>query len=831
VPTSIAVLPSTVSLTLGQNTQLQAEVRDAKGVAIPNQTITWSSANSTVAPVSATGAVSAAAVGSTSVRASSGALNASASVSVTSVPAASMVVSPATVALTTGDTATLSATVRDASGSVLTDRAVSWSSSNTAVAIVGPTGLVKAIGAGNATISALADGITASAAVTVAAQPPAPVASVAVTLASPSLTIGATTQATAVVRDAAGTVLTGRTVTWSSANTGVATVSPTGVVTAVSAGSASIVATSESQTGAATVTVAAPAPAPVATVTLSASSTSVVVGSTLQVTVTLKDASGNDLTGRTVGWTSSNTAVATVSPTGLVKGIAGGSATVTATSEGKSGSLSLLVAPVPVATVTVTLATSSINAGQTTQATATLKDATGNALTGRSIAWSSSAPSVATVSTTGVVSALAAGTANIIATSEGKTGSATVAVTTPPVQPPSGGSCSVVTGTAARSQSALAKPGYLQSVIEPDFGTTITRITGDPGTAIGNGVSGTWPTVAYHNYSKDPAWTADQRLLVLKQMKGTGFALFLDGATYQPLFSRGGPPGGGEWRLHPRLADVAVSLAADGAVRHWNVRANSATVKVAAVAGYTGNELGPSEGNLSADGRYLVAKAVRSSDSHLVARVLDVDGGSAGPVIDLTAAGVTSLDWVSVSAGGGFVVAYGAISGGSQRTKVWARATGAAVGYWPDYTFGHYDLGFDAAGNEVAFGAVGQSPYAHHFIARRLDSGAITDLTGGVTSYNWHAGTRNTARAGWGYAATNDRTGYALDGEIYAVRLDGAQRVERYAHHRANNIDYDSAPFPTPSPDGKRVVFASNWGASGGRPIQTYVVDIRPICP
>jgi len=491
-------------------------------------------------------------------------------------------------------------------------------------------------------------------------------------------------------------------------------------------------------------------------------------------------------------------------------------------------------APTPIPTsIAASLTSTSITVSQTSQATATVKDANGNALTGQTVTWSSSNPSVASITAAGVATALAVGTTTITAQSGSLTSNAVVLTVTSGTtsQPPSGGSCSVVTGTAARSQSALAKPGYLQSVIEPDFGTTITRITGDPGTAIGNGVSGTWPTVAYHNYSKDPAWTADQRLLVLKQMKGTGFALFLDGATYQPLFSRGGPPGGGEWRLHPRLADVAVSLAADGAVRHWNVRANSATVKVAAVAGYTGNELGPSEGNLSADGRYLVAKAVRSSDSHLVARVLDVDGGSAGPVIDLTAAGVTSLDWVSVSAGGGFVVAYGAISGGSQRTKVWARATGAAVGYWPDYTFGHYDLGFDAAGNEVAFGAVGQSPYAHHFIARRLDSGAITDLTGGVTSYNWHAGTRNTARAGWGYAATNDRTGYALDGEIYAVRLDGAQRVERYAHHRANNIDYDSAPFPTPSPDGKRVVFASNWGASGGRPIQTYVVDVRPICP
>jgi Tol biopolymer transport system component len=43
-------------------------------------------------------------------------------------------------------------------------------------------------------------------------------------------------------------------------------------------------------------------------------------------------------------------------------------------------------------------------------------------------------------------------------------------------------------------------------------------------------------------------------------------------------------------------------------------------------------------------------------------------------------------------------------------------------------------------------------------------------------------------------------------------------------------VDYDSAPFPTASPDGKRVVFASNW-MSSGRPVQAYIVDVRNICP
>jgi hypothetical protein len=531
---------------------------------------------------------------------------------------------------------------------------------------------------------------------------------------------------------------------------------------------------------------------------------------------------GNVVSGGAVSWQSSNAAVATVSTSGLVTAVAPGEATVTASSNGKSGSATVFVLAFDHLVVSPT--TASIPSASTQAFTATVYDANDNVVATQTPTWASSNTSVATVNGSGVATGVAAGLATISATAEGTTGSATLAVTT-------AASCKLIEGERRMSTSPLAKPGYLQSVLDPDFGTTITRISGDPGTPIGNGISGNWPTVVYHNYPKDPVFTADQKLLVLKHMSGVptaGAALFLDGSTYQPLFARGGPSGGGEWRLHPTLPDIAVYLNSSGAVGHWNVRTNTSTVKVAAVSGYSSNELGPSEGNLSRDGRYLAAKAVRSSDSHLVARVIDIDGGTTGAVIDLTAANIGKLDWVSISAGGNYVVAYGTIDGTGQRTKVWRR-DGTAVGYWTDYILGHYDLGFDQAGNEVAFGAVASGSAAKHYIARRLDTGAVTDLTGSaVTSYNWHAGARGPA--GWGYASTNDNSG-ALAGEIYAFKLDGSGTVQRYAHHRTNNIDYDSAPFPTAAPDGKRVVFASNWGSSTGRPVQAYVVDVRPICP
>jgi parallel beta-helix repeat protein len=85
-----------------------------------------------------------------------------------------------------------------------------------------------------------------------------------------------------------------------------------------------------------------PAQAAVATVSVSLTS-SLPVKQTAQATATLRDALGNVLTGRTIGWTSSNSAVATVSASGLVTAVATGSATIVATSEGKTGSAALTV--------------------------------------------------------------------------------------------------------------------------------------------------------------------------------------------------------------------------------------------------------------------------------------------------------------------------------------------------------------------------------------------------------------------------------------------------------------------------------------------------------
>src|SRR5206468_210350 len=149
-----------------------------------------------------------------------------------------------------------------------------------------------------------------------------------------------------------------------SSNTAVATVSNSGLVSGVTPGTATITATSEGKSGTSSVTVTS---VPVASVDVTPPSASVPAGQTVQLTATPKDAGGTPLSGRTVTWSSSNTSVAAVSNSGLVSGVTPGSATITATSEGKSGTSSVTVTNVPVASVEVTPASASVPVGQSVQ--------------------------------------------------------------------------------------------------------------------------------------------------------------------------------------------------------------------------------------------------------------------------------------------------------------------------------------------------------------------------------------------------------------------------------------------------------------------------------
>jgi uncharacterized protein YjdB len=249
---------------------------------------------------------------------------------------ATVTVAPATVTLAPGVTLPLTATTLDASGRVLTGRVVAWSTSNSAIAQVdASTGVVTTFAPGQVTITAASEGQSGSAVLTVAF----PVATVTVAPAFALVATGATQALVATLRDASGNVLTGRTVVWSTSSAGIATVDASGVVTGVATGNATITATSEGRSGTASINVVPP----IASLTVEPANPTVIVGATLQLNAVARDAGGNVLTGRSVVWSSSNLAAATVNAAGVVSGVAPGTSTLTATVEGRAASTTVTV--------------------------------------------------------------------------------------------------------------------------------------------------------------------------------------------------------------------------------------------------------------------------------------------------------------------------------------------------------------------------------------------------------------------------------------------------------------------------------------------------------
>jgi uncharacterized protein YjdB len=186
--------------------------------------------------------------------------------------------------------------------------------------------------------------------------------------------------------------------------------------------------------GAAATAAVAVSAVPVARVAVAPATASIRAGATQEFTATTTDAAGATITGRVVAWSSRDPGIAVVSSTGQVTGIAPGSATIVASVEGQSATATVLVtsAPptvVPVASVRVTPGSASIPAGGSAQLAAEPRDANGNVLSGRAVAWSSSDQNVATVTSDGRVFGANPGNATVRATSEGVTGSATITVT------------------------------------------------------------------------------------------------------------------------------------------------------------------------------------------------------------------------------------------------------------------------------------------------------------------------------------------------------------------------------------------------------------------
>ena len=219
-----------------------------------------------------------------------------------------------------------------------------------------------------------------------------------------------------------------KSITWSSNNEAVATVDVNGTVTAKSAGTAVITATSTNGKSAGCTVTVEKKQIPVTEVRLSESTVGIVEGSTYKLTATVLPENTTD--SKSVSWSSSNSEVATVDANGTVTAKRAGTAVITATStNGKTAGCTVTVSKkeIPITEISLDKSSATLTEGETTTLVATVLPE--NTTYGKSVKWSSSNVAVATVDLMGKVTAKSAGTAIITATSEnGKTASCTVTV-------------------------------------------------------------------------------------------------------------------------------------------------------------------------------------------------------------------------------------------------------------------------------------------------------------------------------------------------------------------------------------------------------------------
>ena len=317
-PTGIKLSQSSLALETGTTANLVATVEPAGAIG----EVSWSSSNDAVASING-GVVTAKSAGTAIIMAKVSTFSATCSVTVTDpfVTVTSVDLDKASLALVEGDTATLTATVKPDNA---TDKTVTWSSDNTAVATVAD-GVVTAVSEGTAKITAKAGDVTATCEVSVAKKVIA-VESVSLDKTSLELTEGETATLTATVKpdDA-----TDKTVTWSSDNTAVATVAD-GVVTAVATGTAKITAKAGDASAVCTVTVKANV-VKVTEIKINEEDFGLKVGETKALTVTVKPDNATD---KSVTWSSDQPGIASVSADGVVTAVAAGNAKITAKANG-----------------------------------------------------------------------------------------------------------------------------------------------------------------------------------------------------------------------------------------------------------------------------------------------------------------------------------------------------------------------------------------------------------------------------------------------------------------------------------------------------------------
>jgi hypothetical protein len=340
-------------------------------------------------------------------------------------------------------------------------------------------------------------------------------------------------------------------------------------------------------------------------------------------------------------------------------------------------------------------------------------------------------------------------------------------------------------------------PGYLAPFTDPTWGTRITRVTSIAGVR--------------NIYSRISAWNCDGTKLLL------GFnypGRMLDGRTYADLGSFN-QVSGAVWSNTDPNKLFGVSSASNvlyaqnattGALTVLHVFTGYAT---SSIGGWGGISIGDGEGGVDDTDTYIALMAQTSAGTqHIITYNLRTD------TIVADIAVPNRPNNVQISRRGNYVVVVDTTLG---FTRVYPRDLSSSIElYGRGY---HGDNALDANGNEIF--VANNAPLVKAF---RLSDGAATQLLPGATAWEYgHVSGRNISRPGWIYLSVYDNTvtsGRTGHDQLVAVKTDGSGTVEVFGFSHHQNIVYGAMPMAVPAPDGRRVLFGSEWDASA---VYSYV--------
>lgn len=383
----------------------------------------------------------------------------------------------------------------------------------------------------------------------------------------------------------------------------------------------------------------------------------------------------------------------------------------------------------------------------------------------------------------------------------------------------------------------VIKPTVYNTFADPVFGSTVERISD----CLSQGFNGIVP-----QYSKRQAWNSDDSRLLL--FSGDGEAILLDGSNYNFLKTLNGV-GGEDVFWHPSDPDI-IFYNLDSVLYTYDITTDIAT-QIHSFTNYTwANTRG--EGNMSLDGRYyaVVGQQYNYSTGDVTFKdivVYDLQTDAEISVMPIPQDSIAGFDWASVSPNGNYVVIdyaddvtgrfHGVEVYDRNMNFIWQKPLGA----------GHSDLGIDGNGDEVlvmdVYNADSNITYIKKF---RLSDGQETTLLAVSELFDLHISLRNELRREWCFISTFDYTGRLSDDslswlpfedEVFALRLDGSEDVQRIAHHHSrryspltpdsDNSVYWSEPHATISRNGERIIFGSNWRQNIDQlnSLDVYLVD------